>query len=286
WQHFFKYEIISSYIFKNIKKPYVSLVLDSNECPPLPLELCEEILCRFPTKSLIRFKLTCKRWLALFIDKRFVNKHLALVEDHFIRINSDRKVTIISPMTRSSFSLPYEFQATPDIYTMIHCDGLLLCILESSAMAVWNPCLNQVRWIKPEITVDTLRHYSIDCFYGGIGYDGLSQDGGYKILRFGDRDILRNQYTITQWLLIYTNSNPIPGKYIKFLWIGTWLKLVEECHSWETCIGLLNGIKLATSSKVLISLPRHSSPWPLFPLTMVHMMFTTWQLSEEIIFLC
>ncbi|CAN6997609.1 unnamed protein product [Brassica oleracea var. botrytis] len=33
---------------------------------------------------------------------------------------------------------------------MIHYDGLLLCILESSAMAVWNPCLNQVRWIKPE----------------------------------------------------------------------------------------------------------------------------------------
>ncbi|CDY32429.1 BnaC03g42130D [Brassica napus] len=73
---------------------------------------------------------------------------------------------------------------------MIHCDGLLLCILESSAMAVWNPCLNQVRWIKPEITVDTLRHYSINCFYGGIGYDGLSQDGGYKILRFGGKRYL------------------------------------------------------------------------------------------------
>lgn len=116
----------------------------------LTSRICEEILCRVPTKSLMRFKLACKRWLALFNDKRFVNKHLALVEEHVIRINSDRKVTIISPLTRacSSFSLPYEFQVTPDIYTMIHCDGLLLCILESSAMAVWNPCLNQVRWIK------------------------------------------------------------------------------------------------------------------------------------------
>ncbi|KAH0891739.1 hypothetical protein HID58_054168, partial [Brassica napus] len=110
-----------------------SLVLDSNECPSLPLELCEEILCRVPTKSLIRFKLTCKRWLGLFNDKRFVNKHLALVEEHFIRINSDRKSH--DQIACSSFSLPYEFQATPDIYTMIHYDGLLLCILESSAMA-------------------------------------------------------------------------------------------------------------------------------------------------------
>ncbi|CAG7882913.1 unnamed protein product, partial [Brassica rapa] len=225
WQHFFKYEIIiSSYIFKNIKKPYFSLVMDSNECPSLPLELCEEILCRVPTKSLMRFKLACKRWLALFNDKRFVNKHLALVEEHFIRINSDRKVTIISPMTRacSSFPLPYEFQATPDIYTMIHCDGLLLCILESSAMAVWNPCLNQVRWIKPESS------YSINCFYGGIGYDGLSQDGGYKILRFGDRDIFRNQYTNTVVVDIYELKSNYWKKY----------KVSLDWHVVKTCRGV------------------------------------------------
>ncbi|CAH8350998.1 unnamed protein product [Eruca vesicaria subsp. sativa] len=166
-----------------ISKQYqiVSLLMDSNDCSFLPLELCEEILRRVPTKSLIRFKLTCKRWLALFSDKRFINKHLALIEEHFIRINNERKVTSISPVTRacSSFALPYEFQVKPDIYTMIHCDGLLLCILESSAMAVWNPCLNQVRWIKLE------SYYSINCFNAGIGYNGLSRDSGYKILRFG-----------------------------------------------------------------------------------------------------
>ncbi|KAJ4897710.1 F-box/WD-40 repeat-containing protein 1 [Raphanus sativus] len=177
--------------------------MDSNECSSLPLELCEEILCRVPTKSLIRFKLTCKRWFALFNDKRFINKHLALIEEHFIRINSDRKVTIISPMTRacSSFALPYEFQTKPDIYTMIHCDGLLLCILESSAMAVWNPCLNQVRWIKPESS------YSINCFYGGIGYNGLSRDGGYKILRFGGNASFTNQYTNTMVDIYELRSN-------------------------------------------------------------------------------
>ncbi|KAF8090258.1 hypothetical protein N665_0482s0050 [Sinapis alba] len=167
--------------------------MDSNECSFLPLELCEQILCRVPTKSLIRFKLTCKRWLSLFNDKRFINKHLALIDEHFIRINHYRKVTIINPMTRacSSFSLPHEFQAKPDIYTMIHCDGLLLCILESAAMAVWNPCLNQVRWIKAE------SYYPYYSLVAGIGYNGLSRDGGYKILRFGGSAYSRYQHTNT-----------------------------------------------------------------------------------------
>ncbi|KAF2611208.1 hypothetical protein F2Q70_00010252 [Brassica cretica] len=57
-----------------------------------------------------------------------------------------------------------------------------------------------------------LRHYSINCFYDGIGYDGLSQDGGYKILRFGDRDIIRNQYTITQEVSLMGNM----------YWIAKW----------------------------------------------------------------
>ncbi|ESQ47725.1 hypothetical protein EUTSA_v10022136mg [Eutrema salsugineum] len=76
--------------------------MDSKEWSLLPFELCEEILCR----------LTCKRWLALFIDKRFINKH----------------VKIINPMSGacSSLSLPDEFQAKPQILAMIHCDRFII----------------------------------------------------------------------------------------------------------------------------------------------------------------
>ncbi|VVA98878.1 unnamed protein product [Arabis nemorensis] len=164
--------------------------MDSKECSLLPFELCEEILCRVPTISLLRFKLTCKRWLELFKNKRFINKHLALIQEHFIRID-DPKVKIITPMTGacSFFSRPDEFRARPQIYTMIHCDGLLLCILESSAIAVWNPCLNQVRWIKP------LSYHTACCFYG-IGYDNLSRDG-YKIMRFMNGVFTKNEYANT-----------------------------------------------------------------------------------------
>ncbi|CAA7037181.1 unnamed protein product [Microthlaspi erraticum] len=158
------------------------MAMDSKECSlMLPFELCEEILCRVPTKSLIRFKSTCKRWLALFKDKRFIYKHLALIQEQLVRINH-YNFTIINPVLgvcSSLTSLPSEFHARPEIYTMIHCDGLFLCILQSSAMAVWNPCLRQVRWIKPEFS------HRAYCSYG-IGYDdGLSsRDSGYKIMRF------------------------------------------------------------------------------------------------------
>ncbi|KAH0934494.1 LOW QUALITY PROTEIN: hypothetical protein HID58_011611 [Brassica napus] len=193
--------------------------MDSNECPSLPLEYVRKYFVEFQLNLLCDS--TCKRWLALFNDKRFVNKHLALVEEHVIRINSDRKVTIISPLTRacSSFSLPYEFQVTPDIYTMIHCDGLVLCdgslepMFESSSMD---------QGIKPESS------YSINCFYGGIGYDGLSQDGGYKILRFGDRDIFRNQYTNTVVVDIYELKSNYWKKY----------KVSLDWHVVKTCRGV------------------------------------------------
>lgn len=165
------------------------MAMDSKECSLLPSELCEEILCRVPTKSLIRLKLTCKRWLALFQDKRFIYKHLALLQEHIIRTN--HMVKIINPVIGacSSLSLPNEFQVRGDIYTMVHCDGLLLCIFESGSMAVWNPCLNQVRWIKP------LTSSYKGCCYG-IGYDGLSRDN-YKILKFVNGAFTKNEYANT-----------------------------------------------------------------------------------------
>ncbi|AEE76506.1 F-box and associated interaction domains-containing protein [Arabidopsis thaliana] len=177
-------------LFTKIQKPYLSMAMDSKECSLLPFELFEEILCRVPTKSLLRLKLTCKRWLALFNDKRFIYKHLALVREHIIRTN--QMVKIINPVVGacSSFSLPNKFQVKGEIYTMVPCDGLLLCIFETGSMAVWNPCLNQVRWIF------LLNPSFRGCSCYGIGYDGLSRDS-YKILRFVNGVFTKNEYANT-----------------------------------------------------------------------------------------
>lgn len=232
--------------------------MDSKECSSFPSELWEEILCRVPTKSLLRFKLTCKRWLALFQDKRFIYKHLTCLLEQIIRTN--HMVKIINPVIEdcSSLSLPFEFQFKPEIHNMVHCDELLLCILESGLMAVWNPCLNKVRWIKSMVLSP------VCCFYG-IGYNGLCRDG-YKILRFMNSVFTNSNAKID----IYELNSTSWKKLLMFLWIGMWFLLVEVCHSKETCIGLLKGIiNPIFSSKVLTSLQKHLSFCALFPLSML-----------------
>ncbi|KAG7578145.1 F-box associated interaction domain [Arabidopsis thaliana x Arabidopsis arenosa] len=109
-------------------------------------------------------------------------------------------VKIINPVIGacSSSSLPNEFQVRGRI--MAHCDGLLLCIVEPGSMAVWNPCLNQVRWIKPLTSSYRCRY----CCYG-IGYDGLSRDN-YKILRFVISVFIENQYANTDIYEFKSNS--------------------------------------------------------------------------------
>ena len=41
----------------------------------LPWELTEEILSRVSPKSLVRFRVVCKRWKATLDDKNFIYKH-------------------------------------------------------------------------------------------------------------------------------------------------------------------------------------------------------------------
>lgn len=99
------------------------------------------------------------------------------------------------------------------MHLRVLCDGSLEPMFESSSMD---------QGIKPESS------YSINCFYGGIGYDGLSQDGGYKILRFGDRDIFRNQYTNTVVVDIYELKSNYWKKY----------KVSLDWHVVKTCRGV------------------------------------------------
>ncbi|KAG2318088.1 hypothetical protein Bca52824_021210 [Brassica carinata] len=152
----------------------------------LPLDLIEEILYRTPAESLVRAKPTCKKWYALVTSKRFIYEHLRRSPQRFIRTVDT--VQILDPVTRtrSDSPIPNAFQEPYEIDTIVHCDGLVLCMCGRWSfrkeeryvhLAIWNPVLRQIRWIKPS-----------KCFtcsdYYGIGYDSKKK---YKILRFSDR---------------------------------------------------------------------------------------------------
>ncbi|EOA32629.1 hypothetical protein CARUB_v10015924mg [Capsella rubella] len=149
----------------------------------LPFELIEEILHRTPAESLIRFKTACKRWYNLISrDKKFMYNHLDKSPERFLRIDGCEMVQIMDPATgiSSVTPIPHVFRDTYSIISMVHCDGLMLCICRghraNACLAVWNPVLRKFKWVKPSV-----RCWNSDYF--GIGYDNASRDK-YKILRF------------------------------------------------------------------------------------------------------
>ncbi|XP_010462936.2 PREDICTED: F-box/kelch-repeat protein At1g24800-like [Camelina sativa] len=64
-----------------------------------------------------------------------------------------------------------------EISKVYHCNGLLLCVVkDNSRLVVWNPYLEQTKWIGPRKDFHWLDSYA-------LGYD---IDGKHKILRFFD----------------------------------------------------------------------------------------------------
>ncbi|EOA19642.1 hypothetical protein CARUB_v10003012mg [Capsella rubella] len=160
----------------------------------LPLELIEEILKRTPAESVYRFKSTCKEWHDLITDKRFMYNHLDHSPERFIRFDDKKTVQIMDPVTGilTYSPIPDVFCYPYSIASMVHCDGLMLCMCNDSSfrqtkhanLAVWNPVTRKIKWIEPLVCF-----YATDNF--GIGYDNTCRDN-YKILRFSSPLSLRD----------------------------------------------------------------------------------------------
>ncbi|CAA7047174.1 unnamed protein product [Microthlaspi erraticum] len=136
----------------------------------LPLELEEEILIRVPALSLVRFRIVCKQWNALFNNKRFVNNHLARPSPEFI-ITTKSKLYYVSVNLDNDPDIPgLETRKNSMVH---HCDGLLLCTRDNGA-TVWNPWLSQTRLIESKTQL-----YS---FVYGLGYDSSGPEKNYKIV--------------------------------------------------------------------------------------------------------
>lgn len=163
----------------------------------LSFDLVEEILSWVPSKSLKRFRCTCKQWETLISEPRFINKHLFNMRGREKQFTVFNDVTLASHSSGSTVScVGIEFDELNEprlnmrafeplqsssllVMNMYHCDGLLLYVMRSKLL-VLNPLLKQGRWIK----YGKMDH-SLDAY--GLGYVSSNRpscDNDYKMVRF------------------------------------------------------------------------------------------------------
>ncbi|KAG7563929.1 F-box domain [Arabidopsis suecica] len=158
-------------------------------------DLVEEILYRVPITSLRAVRSTCKRWNTLSKDRilckaearhqfiGFMMKKYKLCSMRFDlhgTFNEEGGDEFVDPSIKELGNLFNQVK----ISRVFQCDGLLLCVTkeDNTRLVVWNPYLDQMRWIQPINTYHRFDRYA-------IGYD---TNGKHKILRFlDDREIDR-----------------------------------------------------------------------------------------------
>ncbi|CAL9221915.1 unnamed protein product, partial [Arabidopsis halleri] len=176
----------------------------------LPLDLVDEILSRVPATSLIRLRATCRRWNALFKNKRFTEKHfrIAATKDPMVLMLNEYRVCRMSvnlnvapPSIEFKGALglkdSHSNSKQVDIVQVFHCDGLLLCKTKKNRLVVWNPCLGETRRIK--LKVD----YKID----GSCCDYYGTDRSRFALGYIQNNKCCRSYKILRWCEIYEFSS-------------------------------------------------------------------------------
>ncbi|KAF2598835.1 hypothetical protein F2Q68_00011393 [Brassica cretica] len=170
----------------------------------LPGELIEEILCRVPAISLKRLRSSCKRWNRLFNDKQFSRKHLdkAAKQSLVFKVTQYCRFCLMSVNLHGTpsmeftgeLSLPNLHSNQVIMYIVFHCDGLLLCAINSNTKIVlWNPCTGKTRLIQTKSTTST---YAL-----GSYKEPRCGTSSYKILSY-------RAYTYEHEFAIYeVNSN-------------------------------------------------------------------------------
>ncbi|ESQ47588.1 hypothetical protein EUTSA_v10022364mg, partial [Eutrema salsugineum] len=160
------------------------------DLPNLPVDLEEEILSKVPATSLNRLRATCKRWNTLFNKPGSSEKHfrkspkqprvLMLKACRISPISVDLNVVPPSVEFEDALSLKdsHSNSEKVDIAQVFHCDGLLLCITKNeNKPVIWNPCLEESRWIKHK------NGYNRNCEFA-LGYANNQSCHSYKILMF------------------------------------------------------------------------------------------------------
>ncbi|XP_019085733.1 PREDICTED: putative F-box protein At4g10190 [Camelina sativa] len=158
----------------------------------LPEDLVVEIISRVPAVSLVGLRSTCKRSNALINDASLAKKHYTTAPRHSLIImliasrvylasvdlHNNHNDTIhnnkVKITTQFSLNDPLSDSLEEvNISNIFHCDGLLLCTTVDNRLVVWNPCLREVKWIKPRKSFKRLTIFAF----------GKSSCNKYKILR-------------------------------------------------------------------------------------------------------
>ncbi|XP_019092309.1 PREDICTED: putative F-box only protein 9 [Camelina sativa] len=154
----------------------------------VPAELLEDILSRLPTTSLKTIRFTCKRWNCLikknprFLQASKQSLVLVLKEYKVWRMSVNHDVAAPSKEFDGALSLKdWRFDSEQvDIAAVFHCDGLLLCTTKDNRLVVWNPYLEQTKWIH--LKTDHKRDSKF-----ALGYQNTNKScRSYKILRCWD----------------------------------------------------------------------------------------------------
>lgn len=140
----------------------------------LPMELMEEeILPRVPITSLRAVRSTCKEWEALS-KTQIIGKAAGATKQLLGFMMMDYKVCSLNfdlhaiRNNEESVKLVINRASLVDhveISQVTHCDGLLLCVIkDNKGLVVWNPYMNQLKWIKPRVKFESFDVYA-------LGYD-------------------------------------------------------------------------------------------------------------------
>ncbi|KAG2307900.1 hypothetical protein Bca52824_027648 [Brassica carinata] len=145
----------------------------------IPEDLIEMILARVPVKSVFRFKLTCKDWMNLFTQQRFIYKHLEVSQRRlFLHIRGSQVWQL--DLESLTYSRIQDFGE--EIGSISHCDGLVLLSTScyepstktlSRKLAIWSCSEGVCAWIPRT----GLSLYDFYCL-------GRDSKKSYKVLRF------------------------------------------------------------------------------------------------------
>ena len=136
-------------------------------------ELTEEILSRVSPKSLVRFRVVCKRWKATLDDKTFIYKHketfrfILTTKSKIYSVSVDPKIVV----RELTLDIPGLESQNPK--KVVNYDEFLICSMDKGA-AVCNPWLKQTTWISEP----SFRFYGI----GHRDSNNRSEESVYKTI--------------------------------------------------------------------------------------------------------
>ncbi|CAA7032851.1 unnamed protein product [Microthlaspi erraticum] len=169
----------------------------------LPRELEEEILSRVPLKSMRSVRSTCKRWDTLSKNHTKEGESYVIVKVNYDVYLMSVVINDVFPTIEPKGKLTcLDEQVKVKIFQVLHCEGLLLCVLRSdSRLVVWNPYLGQTRFITPRYYSDLARGLQERYTYA-LGYVNKNNKScrSHKLLRFIDLGSAANRFA---WYEMY-----------------------------------------------------------------------------------